>query len=881
MKNSRLILLLCTLFWWVPMGVFAAPMLILDPKVNQYSLGLELLHLEQKHEEKNQQWTIQDIISPQLANRFNPVDQETLNFAFTDSTHWIKLRIKNPDNNRQTRLLEVGNALIDVVELYVVPDGSAGIQQTLTGESLPFASRPIQHVNFVFEVILAPHQSLTLYLKVKSQDPLFVPLTLWSEDKFYQQTTKRTLAFGLYYGIVLSMMLYNGFIFLSMRDKSYLYYVLFNLFFIFYVLCSNGLAFQYLWPQSPRLATHITPLFGALTVFWALIFSQAFLQLKTHSARLNRCFSGMRWLLALQVVATLVVNPATGFLLNASSQFVVVLLILLAGVHTVRRGYRPAQFFLLAWSALMISTVIRGLLVMDLIPHHVYSEFGPMAGSAFEVILLSLALADRIKLLQQQLTEKDQRAKTNAIKAQRNAEQASLSKSTFIANVSHEIRTPLNVVLGFAQILERDPSLSTPHRKKIETIEKFGHHLMALINDILDISKIEANAMKLQTVDFELTSLLKGIAVMFGGHCQHKHLKWTLDNQCEGLIPVRGDQGKLRQILINLLGNAIKFTPAGSVTLRVSSTKTDHYCLEVIDSGIGISPHLQQTIFEVFSQTDEGAKHGGTGLGLTIAHEQVKLMGGQLQLASTPGQGCRFYFTLPLLPAQNPIESRHNRKVQTIHLASGDTLRAMVIDDIKENRDILEHMLGDVGIVVSLADDGKQALEKLHQCEPLPQLVFMDIRLPLMNGITTLRNIHSDFKDRCPTCIVVTAHALQPDIDQYLHEGFDHYIAKPFRFEAIYECIHHLLAVDFEYRQSPDEDSELALDTLNIPSALYRSLKRAAADYEVSALETGLEALAQRNEQSRQLAELLSQYVSDYDMEGLLGILEQVGKNDA
>ncbi|MCJ8272076.1 MAG: ATP-binding protein, partial [Psychrosphaera sp.] len=379
-----------------------------------------------------------------------------------------------------------------------------------------------------------------------------------------------------------------------------------------------------------------------MTAYWAIVFSQAFLQLKTHSALLNRWFIAMRWLMALQVIATLVVTPATGFVLNATSLFVVVLLILLAGLHTIRRGYRPAQFFLLAWSGLMVGSVIRGLLAMGLIPHHVFSEFGLMVGAALEVILLSMALADRIKLLQQQLNEKDQLAKTNAIKAQRNAEQASLSKSTFIANVSHEIRTPLNVVLGFAQILERDPSLSKPHRKKIETIEKFGHHLMALINDILDISKIEANAMKLQTVDFELNSLLNGIAVMFGGHCQQKHLEWTLDNQCEGLIPVRGDQGKLRQILINLLGNAIKFTPTGSVTLRVSSTKPDHYCLEVIDSGIGISSHLQQALFDVFSQTDEGAQHGGTGLGLTIAHEQVKLMGGQLKLDSTPGEGSRF-----------------------------------------------------------------------------------------------------------------------------------------------------------------------------------------------------------------------------------------------
>ncbi|NQZ07739.1 MAG: response regulator [Algicola sp.] len=471
------------------------------------------------------------------------------------------------------------------------------------------------------------------------------------------------------------------------------------------------------------------------------------------------------------------------------------------------------------------------------------------------------------------------------ILAKNNAEKANQAKSIFIANVSHEIRTPLNAVLGYTQMLNRDTTLAPKHKQKIEIIEKSGLHLLGLINDILDISKIEAQAMQLLNVDFELVELIDDLALMFDGRCVEKQLDWQWINRCNKTLKVHADEGKLRQILINLLGNAVKFTTHGSVTLTLDSPQANHYRFAVSDSGIGIATEQQRQIFNAFSQTVGGSKYGGTGLGLAIASKQVTLMGGKMQLDSEQDKGSRFYFTVVLPPAKDPIQTNTNKSIGSLKLAPGVSVSALVVDDIKENRDILSQILLDAGITINEAVNGKDALEQLHQAQSLPDLIFMDIRMPIMNGIKAMQAIKRDFKDRCPICIVITAQAMAQDVDRYLNEGFEHYIAKPFRFEAVYECLVQLLDVEFEQQLTPLEklkqqqtqvEPPLDLGTLSIPPALRQSIIEAADIYEVSKLEDCLEELADLGVQGQQLAKILNQYVSDYDMPGLLSEMNKV-----
>ena len=498
-----------------------------------------------------------------------------------------------------------------------------------------------------------------------------------------------------------------------------------------------------------------------------------------------------------------------------------------------------------------------------------------------------------------------EQARINAELAQHNAEKADKAKSLFVADVSHEIRTPLNAVLGYTQILEREPLLDPQHKRYVKTIEKSGDHLLSLINNILDISKIEANAMALTNEDFELVELVEGIGTMLSDRCEQKGLQWHFANQCDERIAVNGDHGKIRQVLINLLGNAVKFTHQGTITLNLSSTATDHYRFSVVDTGVGIESQHQQKIFEAFGQTEEGVKQGGTGLGLAIAQRQVSLMGGQLELTSACGTGSSFCFTLHLPPSKQPIEPRHNRRAHATKLAGGVSLCALVVDDTNENRKLLVRVLRQVGVSVFEAENGQQALEMLHGADPFPDLIFMDIRMPIMQGVETLQSIRRDFKEKSPMCIVMTANAMVEDVERYLKAGFDHYISYPFRFEAIYESIHQLLDVEFEYRydliesekthQSQQVNGTQAnpqsqgqtqpsqshpMPQLNIPPMLYQTIHDAAGDYEIAKLEESLDELANLSPAGQQLATQLKQYLANYNMVELTRNLDKaVGSN--
>jgi CheY-like chemotaxis protein len=432
-------------------------------------------------------------------------------------------------------------------------------------------------------------------------------------------------------------------------------------------------------------------------------------------------------------------------------------------------------------------------------------------------------------------------------------------------------------------MLSRDPALDDGQRKKVEIIENSGCSLLNLVNDILDIAKIDANAMELSEVDFDVVDLLQSIGLMFDGRCEEKRLAWTFNNLGNKHIPVNGDQGKLRQILINLLSNAVKFTRKGSVTLTLSSQANNHYRFEVRDSGDGIDPEQQKEIFETFGQTTQGAKQGGTGLGLSMADKYIKLMGGKLQLRSEIDKGCRFFFTLPLTPTKAALESHQDSPVRAIKLAEGKTICAMVVDNTKIYRDVLMHMLTEAGVTVTPAQSGQDALDKLQQAETLPDLIFMENRMPMMDGITTLEQIGLNFKARTPRCIVVTSHAMPQDVEHYLNQGFDHCITKPFRIETINDCIHQLLDVEFEVYDEPLEAdlpkaSAMDLSQLTVPADLLHALKAAASDYEMSKLETCLTTLATINEQGRIFAEHLNQYIQQYDMDTLLIELEKLSE---
>ncbi len=495
---------------------------------------------------------------------------------------------------------------------------------------------------------------------------------------------------------------------------------------------------------------------------------------------------------------------------------------------------------------------------------------------------------------------------TQLMAAKEAADSANKAKSLFLANMSHEIRTPMNAILGYSQILRRDADLPSRYRTSIETIEKSGDHLLAMINDILDLSKIEAGRMELLETDFDLTSLILGMKAMFKIRCEEKDLKLEVEGLGDSPCPVHADEGKLRQVLINLLGNAVKFTERGGVTLRLESrlqpagrssapggfdsarsdTAPDRlkaglrtFRFEILDTGKGISPENQRDLFQPFQQGTEGRNKGGTGLGLAITKRQVELMGGTIGVESQPGRGSRFFFDVPLAPAQNEIVAREERPArEVLGLAPGVRVRVLVVDDVRQNREVLSQLLAGIGCEVTLADGGLVALEQLRAA--MPDIVFMDIRMPDLDGPEVVGRIFAEFGRGCTKLVAISASVFSHEQQGYLDAGFDAFVGKPFRFEEVCAVLGRLLNVEFRYAEEEEKvaSAHAALDptTVTLPEAVLTQLREAAARYSVTRLEKGLSELEQNGETGRAVAAHLRRLVRTGDLDGVSGFLEKV-----
>jgi signal transduction histidine kinase/CheY-like chemotaxis protein/ligand-binding sensor domain-containing protein len=378
---------------------------------------------------------------------------------------------------------------------------------------------------------------------------------------------------------------------------------------------------------------------------------------------------------------------------------------------------------------------------------------------------------------------------------------ASRAKSAFLANMSHELRTPLNGVLGFAQLLARRKNRDAEDQEGLGVIMKSGEHLLGLINDVLSLSKIEAGRVSLEETPFDLPTLVHDLEDVFRLRAEEKKVRLIYELEAELPPVVIGDEGKLRQILINLVGNAVKFTQQGVVTLRVRwSGGWAHF--EVEDTGPGIAAAELPRLFEPFVQTDSGHRSSeGTGLGLALSRDLARLMGGDITVESTPGRGScfRVEVSLPEAPAEALISIREQRRVAALAPGQG-TFRILVVDDIAVNRTVLARLLHSVGFEVREAADGEEALQLWHEWNP--QLIWMDKWMRGFDGLEVTRRIRAEEKDtrkeRVPI-IALSASALEQERGEILAAGCDDFVAKPFRESTIFAKLREFLGVEYVY----------------------------------------------------------------------------------
>ncbi|MBF0350466.1 MAG: response regulator [SAR324 cluster bacterium] len=794
-----------------PILIYAATPLLLNPSQGVYPLGKHMEFLE----DVDGQLTIEQVSSSEFSSSFQSGSLDAPNFGNTHSVYWAYLQVLNPLPSSTMWYLEQAFPIIDHVSLFIQQVDGTFLKYT-AGDQYPFEQRDVKHRNIIFPLSLPSQHVQTLYIRVKSESSMQMSFKLWNPETFLENSTEEHSGLGLYYGMILVMLIYNLFLFTVIRDRSYLYYVLHTAGLLLYQMVYNGLAYRYLWPDSPSWTNKSLPFFLAFTGFWGISFFRSFVDSAKILHGWDKLLIFLSVILAGLMPLSLFVNTVTSgslVVLSAMNSYVIILWV---SFLAVLKGSRPARFFLLSFSLFLLGGLASALRSFGILPMMFITNYGPHIGSALEVIFLSFGLADRVNTMkkerfvaQQKLLEAQQEVLKAEHQSVENLKRVDKLKDEFLANTSHELRTPLNGIIGLAESLVDGATgkLSKATSENLELIIQSGKRLANLVNDILDFSKMKNHELQLQFRPVDLKSITEVVLKIASTLLGKKQI--ILRTEIPDTLPfVYADENRLQQIFMNLIGNAIKFTHQGEILLKAEQQESRIW-LSVSDTGIGIQSDQQERIFEVFEQADGSTsrEYGGTGLGLSITRKLVEAHGGKILVDSTPGQGSIFWFDLPVyaedlsLPAKAADQQslhakqahiRFNSWEQDDHSLSLNELMPLenqqdnklkaktilVVDDEPINIKVLQNHLQLNNYRVLTAQDGFEALELFHSEHP--DLVLLDLMMPRMNGYEVALKLRQNHPPAQLPILMLTAKNQVSDLVKGFDSGANDYLTKPF-----------------------------------------------------------------------------------------------------
>ena len=754
----RLLLSVCLLMVW---PVMANQSIVIQDKDSQLTLGKQLRYFE----DSSLEYVLADVLREEQQGRRDWSQANALfpNYGFSSSAYWVKLPFVSRSTQEQW-ILQLNYPLMDEIELYV-PNEQGQYQQYLSGDSLPFSTRQLKDRSFAFPITLPTNTTRDIYLRLKSRDSMIISISLLTPDVFHDNQRQEGFLFGMYYGAILIILLYNIYLFVILRDQNHIHYIMVLGCYAVIELSLNGVGSMYLWGEFPEVAKRIRPFAIVLLSLTSFILTKTFLQIpKITLGRVNidPFFTAF---IIIALVGAWIFPFTFAIQLAMLTAFIAAPIMYGAGIYIWRHGNRLGMYFTLGWSGLIIGGSVNVLRAFDILPVNFWTTYGSQVGSISTLLILNTALTDRLRFLQQEneaaqrstilkqeednrLLDQMVRERTEELllksqeaeKAKLQAETAVRVKSEFLANMSHEVRTPMNGMIGMTQLLADTP-LNIEQKHYINTIQSSCEALLRIINDILDYSKIDAGKLSIEHANFDLYRLIDECALLFALHAKERGLPIKTEILPDVPRWMVGDSTRIRQIIINLLGNAYKFTEHGAVTLRV------------------------------YLRKDNG---------------KVRLMDGEIGVKSVPSQGSIFWFYVLMYHGSEVITKTKIEKARAASPNYPDLsgLRVLIAEDNPTNQMVIVGMLKKYNIRPTVTNDGLEALQVFMSIESGFDVVFMDCEMPNMDGYTATERIREWEKNRhlAPILIYgVSAHALAEYQQRGIGLGMNDFLVKPLK----------------------------------------------------------------------------------------------------
>ncbi|MCH7411173.1 response regulator [Belliella sp. DSM 111904] len=722
-------------------------------------------------------YEISDFLNIEQYQDYIEVDGPNTNLGFTKENHWLKFSLKNESEKELNLYFETGRPITDLIEFHQINE-LGEIKSQKNGDLEPFSKKAFNHRKMIFPFSLEANSVYNFYIQYQSDGEVInLPLNIHSSVSLIKSSYLEQFIFGIFYGVLVLAGTIYAFFYFGIREKSFLLYSFYVLSVVLLHLSLDGYFFQFITPEAGWLSRHAVLLGAAFSTLAFGRYIQVYTKVKNFSNWINTAFNYLHILVITLILCICFFESLFHLYYPLVNLFGIILLLLI--VTTVITSYfKNSQndiFFTLGIFFFFVGFFIFILNNFSLISNSFFTENASKFGTGLEIIFLSLSMANRIKILKSEKEKIQDRALEQSIESNE-------IKSFFLSNISHELRTPLNAVIGLTKSIEESTN-SVNIKNDLKVIRYSSLGLLSAIDDILDYSKIERNELRLEHKKIDISALIREVRTIIENQTKNKNLRFVYEeiNQLPRFII--GDKARIRQILLNLLNNAVKFTNQGYILLRIDSQIIDnkfHFGLIIKDTGIGINNAKLDRIFESFIQEriDDKRKFGGFGLGLGIVKALVKLYNGQVSIESEQNIGTKvkvsIIFEIPeeVSVSDNSLQNNHN------YLQGKNIL---VVEDNHVNQLVMKSLLRKTPeISFQIANHGLHALELLKVGKF--DLILMDLQMPEMDGYEATQAIRKGDAGEKYTnipIIAVTADATDKAKNKAYEVGMDEYLTKP------------------------------------------------------------------------------------------------------